>query len=94
VKSPVWFLLAVACCVVVGGFLMTEPKSALTWAWLFWALAFFAIEAYALYNGTPGDTLSGYVWRWARGAWWRKGTLVVVLLWLIYHFVFQPLMPS
>ena len=92
-RVPAWLPLTAAAVVMVGGFLAAEPKTPLTWAWLFWVVAFFAIEAYAIYNGTPGDTLSGYIWRWARAAWWRKLVVAAALAWLAYHFVLQPLMP-
>lgn len=31
-------------------------------AWMLWAVAFTFIEGVALFNSTPGDTLSEHVW--------------------------------
>ncbi len=35
-----------------------------TGAWLLWIVAFLIIGASALFNSTPGDTLSEHVWTW------------------------------
>lgn len=36
--------------------------TAIKWCWMAWVLVGFAIEATALYEQTPGNTLSEIVW--------------------------------
>jgi hypothetical protein len=40
------------------------------WYWVAWALMFLGGEGYALFNRTPGDTLSETVWYWLCGYRW------------------------
>jgi hypothetical protein len=40
------------------------------WFWVAWALMFLGGEGYALFNRTPGDTLSEQVWYWLCGYRW------------------------
>ena len=67
--------------------------NAWTIAWLVWLVAFCVIEGLALYNRTPGDTLSEHVWRWlmpCRGARaWRirRFALLSFMAWLSLHFL-------
>jgi hypothetical protein len=62
-----------------------------TAAWLGWLLMFLAIEAGALLNKQPGDTLSEHVWRWfsvkrkGKGWRWRRAALATFLAWLLLH---------
>jgi hypothetical protein len=42
----------------------------MTWYWVAWALMFLGGEGYALFNRTPGDTLSENVWYWLCGYRW------------------------
>lgn len=42
----------------------------MTWYWVAWALMFLGGEGYALFNRTPGDTLSETVWYWLLGYRW------------------------
>jgi hypothetical protein len=42
----------------------------MTWYWVAWALMFLGGEGYALFNRTPGDTLSETVWYWLCGYRW------------------------
>lgn len=35
-----------------------------TWAWIAWGVYFAVVEGMALFNSTPGDTLSEHVWAW------------------------------
>jgi hypothetical protein len=64
-----------------------------TAAWLVWLLQFAVIEGFALANKQPGDTLSEHVWAWAsikgKAAGWRlrRLGLLVVLAWLVAHFL-------
>lgn len=40
------------------------------WFWVAWGLMFLGGEGYALFNRTPGDTLSETVWYWLLGYRW------------------------
>lgn len=63
-----------------------------TVAWILWIAAFVAIEAPAIFNKTPGDTLSEHTRRWfatrTKPRAWRARRLVLAcfLLWLALHF--------
>ena len=61
--------------------------------WLSWAALFLALEGYTLFNNTPGDTMSGHLWRWARGGRGRSIVLGGLLLWLIWHLIWSPNIP-
>ncbi len=72
--------------------------SGYTWAWLGWLGAFVAIEGKALFNKSPGDTLSEHVWRWFATAQGSTGTpsgwvrirrfsLLAFMGWLTVHFL-------
>lgn len=67
----------------------------ITWFWAIWVIGFMIVEAIAVFNNVPGDTLSEHVWRligtdqedrtammWI----WRAG-LLVLLAWLIPHMM-------
>ncbi|MER7445023.1 hypothetical protein ABTW73_30135 [Micromonospora avicenniae] len=64
--------------------------------WLLWLAAFLAVEGVALFNKTPGDTLSEHVWKWfavggsqPRTGWvrLRRFALLAFLAWLVLHFL-------
>jgi hypothetical protein len=63
-----------------------------TIAWLLWGAMFVAIEAPAILNRAPGDTLSEHVREWfatrTKPKHWRIRRLVLAcfLLWLAVHF--------
>jgi len=40
------------------------------WCWVAWGIMFLAGEGWALFNRTPGDTLSETVWYWLLGYRW------------------------
>jgi len=40
------------------------------WYWVAWGIMFLAGEGWALFNRTPGDTLSETVWYWLLGYRW------------------------
>lgn len=40
------------------------------WFWVAWGIMFLAGEGWALFNRTPGDTLSETVWYWILGYRW------------------------
>jgi hypothetical protein len=72
--------------------------SGYTIAWLAWLGAFGVIEGKALFNKTPGDTLSEHVWAWfgtgagttAKPSGWvrtRRFTLLAFMAWLSVHFL-------
>ncbi|AFU62247.1 hypothetical protein TG1_53 [Streptomyces phage TG1] len=72
--------------------------SGYTWAWLAWIAAFGVVEGRALFNKTPGDTLSEHVWKWfateagstGKPSGWvrmRRFTLAAFLAWLSLHFL-------
>lgn len=71
-----------------------------TWAWIGWGLLFAVIEGMALFNSTPGDTLSEHAWAWLgydtsgqelrRPSGWtrlRRFLLLAFLAWLIVHLL-------
>jgi hypothetical protein len=65
-----------------------------TWdyIWLGWIAAFLILEAIALINDEPGDTLSENIWQWfavrsKRGWHWRRWILAIFLVWLLVHMV-------
>lgn len=63
-----------------------------TAAWAMWIGMFAAIEAPAIFNKTPGDTLSEHVRRWfatrSKPRAWRLRRLALLffLVWLAVHF--------
>lgn len=75
--------------------------TAWTWAWIGWGVYFAVVEGMALFNSTPGDTLSEHVWSWlgyaATGvgplrqpSGWtrlRRFMLLAFLAWLVVHFL-------
>ncbi|MFC8095362.1 hypothetical protein [Streptomyces sp. NPDC057301] len=67
--------------------------SAWSVAWLVWLAVFVVLETVALLNGTPDDTLSEHIWRWAglhaSGVWAaiRRAILAGALGWLVVHFL-------
>jgi hypothetical protein len=64
-----------------------------TVAWIVWIVLFFAIELPAVFNRCKGDTLSEHVWHWcavrekSRGYRLRRTALLVLLAWLVAHFL-------
>ena len=64
-----------------------------TIGWLAWLAAFAAIEGPAVFNKTPGDTLSEHVWQWfaiktkPKGYKQRRLALLLFLAWLATHFL-------
>lgn len=40
------------------------------WFWIAWLAAFAIREGWALFNKTPGDTFSEFVWYWVEGYQW------------------------
>lgn len=64
-----------------------------TWLWLIWLGMFAAVEGAAIFNRTPGDTLSEHVWKWfsirEKGKGWRsrRFALLTFLAWLVAHFL-------
>ena len=89
---PPWLAIAGAAALFVWIAVATWTWPA-TPMWLAGALAFLAAEAWTLQNKRPGDTLSGHIWRWARGARWRAAILAAILSWLAWHFILSPNMP-
>lgn len=69
--------------------------------WVALLLALVALEVYALVNHSPGDTLSGLIWRVLQrvtGGDRRRSlavaaVIVAVGLWLAWHLALQPGMP-
>ena len=74
-----------------------------TWAWIGWGVYFAVVEGMALFNSTPGDTLSEHVWAWPGYALTGQGPLdlrqpsgwtrarrfmrLAFLAWLVAHFL-------
>jgi len=72
--------------------------SGYTIAWCAWLATFLVIEGKALFNKTPGDTLSEHVWKWfatsqgstGKPSGWvraRRFTLLAFMAWLSVHFL-------
>lgn len=67
--------------------------SGYTFAWLFWIAMFATIEAAAIINRQPNDTLSEHIWRWAatrtKPTGWqvRRFALLAALAWLSTHLL-------
>lgn len=65
----------------------------MTWLWIAWIVAFFALEVPALLNKREGDTLSEHLWRWfsinEQGHFWRlrRFALLAILAWLAAHLL-------
>jgi len=68
-----------------------------TWAWIGWGVYFAVVEGMALFNSTPGDTLSEHVWAflgysggvkyptgWTR---LRRFLVLAFMAWLSVHFL-------
>jgi hypothetical protein len=63
--------------------------SGYTVAWAIWIVYFLAVETIAILDKDRGDTLSEHVWAIVRSssfAWFMVGGL---LIWLVYHFLFE-----
>lgn len=63
-----------------------------SWLWIGWLALFGLIEGKALANKQRGDTLSEHVWRWFAVSGGKYGRLrrfglVVLMVWLLVHFV-------
>jgi len=74
-----------------------------TIAWIGWGVYFAVVEGMALFNSTPGDTLSEHVWAWLgytitgqgpldprQPSGWtraRRFMLLAFLAWLVVHFL-------
>ena len=73
-----------------------------TWLWLAWIGWFLLVEGMALFNSTPGDTLSEHCWAWfgtrrrrpgeperRRSGWTqlRRVILLSFMVWLTVHFL-------
>jgi hypothetical protein len=64
--------------------------------WVFWIVAFLALEIPALLDRRLGDTLSEHVWIWFKVkdvrptafTWVMRLTLVAFMVWLSGHFIF------
>jgi hypothetical protein len=63
-----------------------------TIGWITWLAMFLAIEGAAIFNKTPGDTLSEHVWRWfsikdkPKGYRLRRFGFLAFWAWLTVHF--------
>jgi len=89
---PPW-ILVVAGGVFLYGLIAASWAGPISWLWVLLITGFILGELVTMYNGAPGDTASGHIWRWARLSLWRRAILLAVLLWLMWHFVLQPWMP-
>ena len=54
------------------------------WVWLVWFLVFVLLEAIALWNGNPNDTLTATTIIYVPGV-----IVVCFVAWLAYHFWFS-----
>lgn len=72
--------------------------SGYTIGWLVWLAAFAVLEGKALFNKTPGDTLSEHVWKWfattqgstgkpSGSVRLRRFALLAFMGWLSVHFL-------
>lgn len=57
--------------------------------WAAWIVLFFAIEIPAVLNGSPDDTLSEHVWHLLSigSVFWFL--VAGLLIWLLYHFLWE-----
>lgn len=68
---------------------MNRPKRLHFWLWMLWLGVFVGLEAWAIVNPEPGDTLSESVWFLQRQWWPLTVILAVVFVFLIVHFIFD-----
>jgi len=68
--------------------------TAWTWLWLAWGAMFVAIEGAALFNKTPGDTLSEHFRKWFHtdnkvGRWSWIVVFGIFAAWFVTHIAVQ-----
>lgn len=72
---------------------MTRPRinwrSPWPWLWSAWLLAFVVIETWAILDKDPDDTLSEHVWTLMNASSFITFSVVMLLVWLLYHFVWE-----
>lgn len=59
------------------------------WLWVAWILMFLVIEFWAIFDDDPDDTLSEHVWSLMNMSSFIAFAVVTLLVWLIYHFVWE-----
>lgn len=72
---------------------MAKPKINLKtpwpWLWMAWIAMFLVIEFWAIIDDDPNDTLSEHVWSLMNVSSFIGFAVVSLLVWLIYHFVYE-----
>ena len=57
--------------------------------WIGWIVSFLVIEFVAIADSDPDDTLSEHVWTLMNASSFIGFAVVSLLVWLIYHFVWE-----
>ena len=68
---------------------MKRPRRFWFWFWMIWLGTFLGAEAYGLFVCDGGCTLSESIWFLQREWWPLTIGLGVLLVWLIFHFIFD-----
>ena len=68
---------------------MRKPVRWRFWSWMLWLGLFLGLEAWALIDPQGGDTLSESIWFLQRQWWPLTIGLAGLLVWLIFHFIFD-----
>jgi hypothetical protein len=66
---------------------VNAPRKVWFWFWMVWLGVFVVAETWALVDTDRGDTLSESVWFLQRSWWPLTILLVILLVFLIWHFV-------
>ena len=64
-------------------------KKPWVYLWIIWIGMFLVLEFFAIVNDTPDDTLSEHVWSLMNASSFIGFSVVALLVWLIYHFVYE-----
>lgn len=64
-------------------------KSPWPWLWAGWILYFLVVEFWAILDSDPDDTLSEHVWTLINASSFIGFMVVGLLVWLIFHFVWE-----
>lgn len=59
------------------------------WLWAAWLALFLIIEGIAITNSEADDTLSEQVWTLMSASSFVKFSVAALLIWLLYHFLWE-----
>lgn len=57
------------------------------WVWMLWLAVFVGLEAWAIFDRQPGDTLSESIWFLQRQWWPLTFALAILIVFLFIHFI-------